>query len=79
MSYHPIFTIITHKRNDWRCTDKMEQLKISDGFDDIVAELNTIIIALGNKDVFSNSTQDVCISLIKVREQLKKLSKEIER
>lgn len=57
----------------------MEQLKISDGFDDIVAELNTIIIALGNKDVFSNSTQDVCISLIKVREQLKKLSKEIER
>lgn len=57
----------------------MEQLKISDGFDDIVAELNTIIIALGNKGVFSDSTQDVCISLIKVREQLKKLSKEIER
>ena len=57
----------------------MEQLKISDGFDDIVAELNTIIIALGNKDVFSDSSQDVCISLIKVREQLKKLSKEIER
>lgn len=57
----------------------MEQLKISDGFDDIVAELNTIIIALGNKDVFADSTQDVCISLIKVREQLKKLSKEIER
>lgn len=57
----------------------MEQLKISDGFDDIVAELNTIIIALGNKDIFSDSTQDVCISLIKVREQLKKLSKEIER
>lgn len=57
----------------------MERLKISDGFDDIVAELNTIIIALGNKDVFSDSTQDVCISLIKVREQLKKLSKEIER
>ena len=57
----------------------MEQLKISDVFDDIVAELNTIIIALGNKDVFSDSTQDVCISLIKVREQLKKLSKEIER
>ena len=57
----------------------MEQLKISDGFDDIVAELNTIIIALGNKAVFSDSTQDVCISLIKVREQLKKLSKEIER
>lgn len=57
----------------------MEQLKISDGFDDIVAALNTIIIALGNKDVFADSTQDVCISLIKVREQLKKLSKEIER
>ena len=57
----------------------MEQLKISDGFDDIVAELNTIIIALGNKDVFSDSTQDVCISFIKLREQLKKLSKEIER
>ena len=57
----------------------MEQLKISEGFDDIVAELNTIIIALGNKDVFADSTQDVCISLIKVREQLKKLSKEIER
>ena len=57
----------------------MEQLKISDGFDDIVAELNTIIIALGNKDVFADSTQDVCISLIMVREQLKKLSKEIER
>ena len=57
----------------------MEQLKISDGFDDIVAELNTIIIALGNKDIFSDTTQDVCISLIKVREQLKKLSKEIER
>ena len=57
----------------------MEQLKISDGFDDIVAELNTIIIALGNKDVFSDSTQDVCISLIKVREQLKKLCKEIEQ
>lgn len=57
----------------------MEQLKISDGFDDIVAELNTIIIALGNKDVFADSTQDVCISLIKVKEQLKKLSKEIER
>ena len=57
----------------------MEQLKISDGFNDIVAELNTIIIALGNKDIFSDTTQDVCISLIKVREQLKKLSKEIER
>ena len=57
----------------------MEQLKISDGFYDIVAELNTIIIALGNKDVFADSTQDVCISLIKVKEQLKKLSKEIER
>ena len=57
----------------------MEQLKISDGFDDIVAELNTIIIALGNKDVFADSTQDVCISLIKVREQLKKLCKEIEQ
>ena len=57
----------------------MEQLKISDVFDDIVAELNTIIIALGNKDIFSDTTQDVCISLIKVREQLKKLSKEIER
>ena len=57
----------------------MEQLKISDGFDDIVAELNTIIIALGNKDIFSDTTQDVCISLIKVREQLKKLCKEIEQ
>ena len=57
----------------------MEQLKISDGFNDIVAELNTIIIALGNKDIFADTTQDVCISLIKVREQLKKLSKEIER
>lgn len=55
----------------------MEQLKISDGFDDIVAELNTIIIALGNKDIFADTTQDVCISLIKVREQLKKLCKEI--
>lgn len=57
----------------------MDQLEISDGFDDIVAELNTIIIALGNKDVFADSAQDVCISLIKAREQLKKLSKEIER
>lgn len=55
----------------------MEQLKISNGFDDIVAELNTIIIALGNKDIFADTTQDVCISLIKVREQLKKLCKEI--
>ena len=57
----------------------MEQLKISDGFNDIVAELNTIIIALGNKDIFADTTQDVCISLIKVREQLKKLCKEIEQ
>lgn len=57
----------------------MEQLKLSDGFDDIVAELNTIIIALGNKDIFADTTQDVCIALIKVKEQLKKLSKEIER
>lgn len=56
----------------------MDKLKIKDEANDILAELNTIIVALGNKDVFVDSTQDISISLFKVREQIKELCKEME-
>lgn len=65
-------------KEDWRYADKMDKLKIKDEANDILAELNTIIVALGNKDVFADSTQDICISLFKVREQLKELCREME-
>lgn len=65
-------------KKDWRYADKMDKLKIKDEANDILAELNTIIVALGNKDVFVDSTQDISISLFKVREQIKELCKEME-
>ena len=53
----------------------MEKTDLSDQIADITAELNTIIIALGNRDIFSDTTQDICISLMKIREQLGKINK----
>ena len=57
----------------------MEKTDLSDQIADIAAELNTIIIALGNRDIFSDTTQDICISLIKIREQMGKINKKIDQ
>ncbi|MCI5944754.1 MAG: hypothetical protein MRZ41_08680 [Eubacterium sp.] len=55
----------------------MEKTEQANDIEIIIAELNTILFALGNRDIFSETTQDVCISLIKVRDHIERLSKDM--